>query len=303
MPEDFLRAWHLSLNFHLGSDSKKRLDNLLKFFKAEVESEERINLAMIDFGLKDESSYKNGSKLNKGKMCTTASLLSTSATVEKLCVFCKGKHESTKCFEAQRMSYSEKIKILKDNGCCFKCLEAAHRLGKSRCFVKCIICNKVHYAIMCTESNKHVTKRTSNNSEKQIKEQNKAINLASISKSSQILLQTVKVKIKSLVPLRQQLLSHAFFGGETINEELHNVYKTEQGSLDGNYYCNFDAVDKDIICNDVPSVSYGPWTDELKSMNIQMFDLEDNLGTIDVLIGADVAGRLFTGKRRVISSG
>ncbi|GBN37214.1 hypothetical protein AVEN_67585-1 [Araneus ventricosus] len=34
-----------------------------------------------------------------------------------------------------------------------------------------------------------------------------------------------------------------------------------------------------------------------------MFDIEDNLGPIDVLIGADVAGGLFTGKRRVLSSG
>ncbi|GBM18019.1 hypothetical protein AVEN_238408-1 [Araneus ventricosus] len=34
-----------------------------------------------------------------------------------------------------------------------------------------------------------------------------------------------------------------------------------------------------------------------------MLDIEDNLGPIDVLIGADVAGRLFTGKRRVLSSG
>ncbi|GBL54168.1 hypothetical protein AVEN_92-1, partial [Araneus ventricosus] len=332
MPEDFLRAWQRSSNFDLGSDSKKRLDSLLKFLKTEVESEERINLAMTGFGLKDDSSYKNGNNLNKDKMCTAASLLSTSVTAEKLCVFCSGKHGSTNCFKAQKMPYSEKLKILKDKGCCFKCLKAGHRVGKCRCFVKCLICNKMHYAIMCTESNKHVTKPTSNNSEKEIKEQNKSVNMASISNTPQVLLQTLKVKIKGkncsltvramydsgsqksyirkeiasvlgLAPLRQQLLSHALFGGERINEELHNVYKIELGSLDGNFNCNFDVVDQDIICNDVPSVSYGPWIDELKSMNIQMFDIEDNLGPIDVLIGADVAGRLFTGKRRVLSSG
>ncbi|GBN10837.1 hypothetical protein AVEN_132555-1 [Araneus ventricosus] len=94
MPEDFLRAWQRSFNFHLGSDSKKRLNSLLKFNKTEVESEERINLAMTGFGLKDETAYKNGSKINKDKMCTEASLLRTFATVEKLCVFCNIKHES-----------------------------------------------------------------------------------------------------------------------------------------------------------------------------------------------------------------
>ncbi|GBN46179.1 hypothetical protein AVEN_237441-1 [Araneus ventricosus] len=109
--------------------------------------------------------------------------------------------------------------------------------------------------------------------------------------------------VLGLAPLWQKLLFHALFGGERINKELHNVYKIELGSLDGNFNCNFDVVDQDIICNDVPFVSYGPWIDELKSMNIQMFDIKDNLGPIDVLIGADVAGRLFTGKRRVLSSG
>ncbi|GBM13284.1 hypothetical protein AVEN_226272-1 [Araneus ventricosus] len=99
MLEDFLE---------LGRDSKKRLDSLLKFLKIEVGSEERINLAMTGFGLKDDSSYKNGSKLNKDKMCTAASLLSISVTAEKLCVFCSGKHESTNCFKAQKMPCSEK---------------------------------------------------------------------------------------------------------------------------------------------------------------------------------------------------
>ncbi|GBN02407.1 hypothetical protein AVEN_19019-1 [Araneus ventricosus] len=103
MSEDFLRAWDRSLNFHLGSDSKKGLDSLLKFLKTEVEPEERISLAMTGFGLKDETSYKNGGKLNKGEMCTAASLLNTAATVKKLSVFCNGKHESKNCFKAQKM--------------------------------------------------------------------------------------------------------------------------------------------------------------------------------------------------------
>ncbi|GBM18020.1 hypothetical protein AVEN_238409-1 [Araneus ventricosus] len=199
MPEDFLKAWQRRSNFDLGSDSKKRLDSLLKFLKIKVESEERINLAMTGFGLKDDSSYKNGSKLNKDKMCTAASLLSTSVTAEKLCVFCSGKQESKNCFKVQKMSYSEKLKILKDKGYCFKCLKASHRVRKCRCFVKCIICNNMHYAIMCTESskNKNVNKSTSNKSENEIKEQNQSVNLASISYSPQVLLQTLVVKIKS----------------------------------------------------------------------------------------------------------
>ncbi|GFR07031.1 integrase catalytic domain-containing protein [Trichonephila clavata] len=138
------------------------------------------------------------------------------------------------------MSYNEKLKVLKDKGYCFKYLKAGHRVRKCRCFVKCLICNKMYYAVMCTESNKNVNKPTSNNLEKEVKEQDKSLNLASISNTPHVLLQTLKVKIKGencslivramydsgsqksyirkemvsalgLAPLRQQHLSHALF--------------------------------------------------------------------------------------------
>ncbi|GFT71137.1 hypothetical protein TNCV_3001541 [Trichonephila clavipes] len=70
---------------------------------------------------------------------------------------------------------------------------------------------------------------------------------------------------------------------------IHNVYKFELGSLDGSFNCNFGVVDQDIICNDVPSVSYGPWIKELQFMGIQMFDKENNSRPIDILVVADVA--------------
>ncbi|GFR00879.1 integrase catalytic domain-containing protein [Trichonephila clavata] len=111
------------------------------------------------------------------------------------------------------------------------------------------------------------------------------------------------VSALGLAPLRQQHLSFALFGGERIKEKFHNVYKIELRSLDESFNCNFDVVDQDIICNDVPSVSCGSWIKELQSINIQMFDIENNSGPINILVGADVAGRLFTGKRRVLSSG
>ncbi|GFT30837.1 uncharacterized protein TNCV_1682331 [Trichonephila clavipes] len=65
MPEDLLIAFQRGLNFDFGDDSKKRLDALLKFLKTEVELEERINLAIAGFDLRDATSYKSGSKLKK----------------------------------------------------------------------------------------------------------------------------------------------------------------------------------------------------------------------------------------------
>ena len=105
-----------------------------------------------------------------------------------------------------------------------------------------------------------------------------------------------------LVPLRQQLLSHALFGGERINEKFYKMHKTELESLDVSFYCNFHVVDQDVICNDIPSVSYEPLIEKLQSMKVEMFGIENNSGPIDILVGSDVAIRLFTEKKRVLSS-
>ncbi|GFT84229.1 integrase catalytic domain-containing protein [Trichonephila clavipes] len=151
---------------------------------------------MTGFDLTDATSYKRESKLKKDKIFSSASLLTPSVGAEKFCVFCSRKHEPTNCFKAQKMSYNKKLKVLKDKGYCFKCLKAGHRVGKCRCFVKCLICNKMHYAVMYAESNKNVNKPTSNNLEKEVKEQDKSLSLASISNGPQVLQQTLKVKIR-----------------------------------------------------------------------------------------------------------
>ncbi|KFM74973.1 hypothetical protein X975_20034, partial [Stegodyphus mimosarum] len=38
-------------------------------------------------------------------------------------------------------------------------------------------------------------------------------------------------------------------------------------------------------------------------MNIPFYDTEDSSGPVDLLIGADVDGRLLTERKRVLSSG
>ena len=63
-------------------------------------------------------------------------------------------------------------------------------------FLKCMICNNMHYAFMCIESNKNVNKSTSNNFEKEVKKQDNSLNLLSISNLPQVLLHTLEVKIK-----------------------------------------------------------------------------------------------------------
>ena len=60
------------------------------------------------------------------------------------------------------------------------------------------------------------------------------------------------------------------------------------------------------ICADIPKIKKAPWFDELKSKNISLTDFESSMSNtnepIDVLIGADVAGKLFTGKKHDLPS-
>ncbi|XP_035226052.1 uncharacterized protein LOC118198471 [Stegodyphus dumicola] len=335
LPEDFLRAYQRSANVDHGPDPKCRLDSLLKFLKSEVESEERISLAMAGFGLKNEVTCGIKSiQIVHDRPSTPASLLSADSPAKK-CVFCCGKHDSFNCFKAQKMPFSERQKLLKDKGHCFSCLKAGHCANKCRSSVKCAIFHKNHSVIMCLELLKNKTnvkKPMLNSNEKETGKEESSVNLSSISNTPQVLLQTLKVKIignnctlcvralydtgsqKSylrkdlistlgLIPSRQQILSHALFGGKRTPENVYSVYTIKLKSLDDNFTCTFDIYAQDTICHVVPSALNGSWIKELQSMNIPFYDTEDSSGPVDLLIGADVAGRLFTDRKIVLSSG
>ncbi|GFV26043.1 uncharacterized protein TNCV_2694091 [Trichonephila clavipes] len=104
--EDFLKAWNHHSTSYVSVDAKERLSNLMQFIKAEVEGEERINLAMSGFGLNEPKS----TQCYKKKQCqqnptfynsipTAANLLTTASTTAVFkCIFCDGKHKSSECF-------------------------------------------------------------------------------------------------------------------------------------------------------------------------------------------------------------
>ncbi|XP_035230013.1 uncharacterized protein LOC118201973 [Stegodyphus dumicola] len=67
------------------------------------------------------------------------------------------------------------------------------------------------------------------------------------------------------------------------------------------YHCNFKALSQDIICGSIPPVANGEWIQELKENNISVCD--DSNGPIEILIGADIAGKLMTGGFKLLTSG
>ena len=60
-------------------------------------------------------------------------------------------------------------------------------------------------------------------------------------------------------------------------------------------------MDQSVICGEIQPIGSGPWIDELRKRNIKLTDVGQTVETIEVLLGADVAGRLLTGRREVLS--
>ncbi|GBM50885.1 hypothetical protein AVEN_178150-1 [Araneus ventricosus] len=94
---------------------------------------------------------------------------------------------------------------------------------------------------------------------------------------------------------RQETIKHSLFGGVSTRECKHNCYRIKLKQLNGNFTCNFEVLDQAVICENVPPVSEGLWLDELKDLGVILTDTNVSSESIQVLIGADIMGRLLTG--------
>ncbi|XP_054287608.1 uncharacterized protein LOC129003337 [Macrosteles quadrilineatus] len=336
LPEELLRAWQRHSGYEVDAELKDRLDGLMKFLQKEVANEERITLAASGF---ENSKRPNlQPKVSKStvfrpkpsyarhtEMMPTAAGLVNPTKSDKLntkdvkCMFCGSNHLAENCKDS-KLTVDEKVKIVGKNGCCFTCLKYGHRSAQCKVRVKCPICGKRHTAVMCRAS----AAEGSSLSEQPGKESSLANNV-----HTEVFLQTFLVKIRNqnrertaraLIDtgsqrsyilkntakefgydiVRKEKLAHALFGGTSTETIEHACYKVRLSDLNNSYACNFDVLDQDIICNDVTTVKPGPWSIELGTLGISV---KDGDGPIEVLIGADVAGKLYTEKRYLLSNG
>lgn len=93
------------------------------------------------------------------------------------------------------------------------------------------------------------------------------------------------------------------FGGAKSKPQSHKGYRIAIQSLDNSYSCNFVALNQDVICQNVPSATKGPWLQELQENGINLTDVDNEDKSVAVLIGADVAGKLLTGRRKELKCG
>jgi len=105
------------------------------------------------------------------------------------------------------------------------------------------------------------------------------------------------------VSLDKLEIAHLLFGGIKSKGETRNMFKIYIKNLDGSYACNFSTIEQDVICGSISSIKRDKWIDELRTKNINLSDIGNTSGPIDILIGADVAGKLITGKKYDLKNG
>lgn len=321
---------------------EQRLKNLMRFLRSEVENEQRIALAVEGFGLQEHNSSVKSTGVIKPKnlqdkssnLPTAMGLVNSDGAIAAICVFCMGSHNSDACYKAQRMSYSQKRDLLSGKKACFRCLKPGHTSKKCRGRMRCMVCTRMHVSLMCPDLpvNKDVPKlpdkrnRTNNNQEGH---EDPVKNQALANQTGMhVFLQTLRVTIHGpqsvktvralidtgsqrsyvltdtatqlgLQSKRQEKMVHCLFGGaeQTSSHQCYDVTISN-----GQYLYNFEVLSQPIICGNVVPVFYGPWVEQMNTLDLKISDF-GSPGHIELLLGADVVGRLYTGGCRELPCG
>ena len=334
LPE-VLRTWQRSSMSEAGkmAEADARLSTLMKFLQAEVQNEERVSMAMQGFFLLTKEEKVPKTKLRsepKKEVATAAGLLSTNASKPVKCIFCGALHDSCECDSARKMTVERKRAIAKENKCYYNCLKMGHTYNRCRSNVKCAWFGKKHVLIMCAEMHKPIeAEKTEEPCKTKASSEH---NLYSVQDAPTVYLQTLLVKEfsadlevtdravidtgsqRSYVTdalarrlgyqhVATQEITHSLFGDSKTASPVHSIFQLRLKSLDDEYACNFKATNQDVICGDVSCIKSAPWLDSLKEKNIVLTDVASNGKNIDILIGADVAEKLFIGARHALTNG
>ncbi|UYV72472.1 hypothetical protein LAZ67_9003283 [Cordylochernes scorpioides] len=239
----------------------------------------------------------------------------------KNCAFCERDHESTKCEFAENLTLEDKLGKLKKKGACFRCLKYGNLSKFCKVKTSCTSCGELrHSRIMCPRKNQNATPARGMMRDETLtnlttpvvllltlrvtirgkcKERMGRILIDTGSQRSYVLQDTAEEM--GYECSKKESLRHSLFGGSNTELYEHGVYDIRLSNLDGSYGCNFEALSQDVICDSVPRVHQGKWMQDLSAHDIELTDL--HRGPLEILIGADIAGKLLTGEHRRLPSG
>ncbi|GFU17285.1 uncharacterized protein NPIL_381231 [Nephila pilipes] len=104
-------------------------------------------------------------------------------------------------------------------------------------------------------------------------------------------------------PLRTETVTHALFRGDETEPKSHKVFVIEVSNLKRGFSSGFEAFSEKKICCFFPRIENDEILNELKRRKIVFADFFLEETEINLLIGADVIGKLLTGNTVVLECG
>ncbi|KAF5282887.1 hypothetical protein FQR65_LT14190 [Abscondita terminalis] len=201
----------------------------------------------------------------------------------KRCQFCEDFHSSEDCPKVRTWTLDEKKERIKRKGCCFLCLRFSHLSRMCRFYLICTICKGRHFAIMYPKTEKVQSESKIEEKENPPMKENNLYN----TNYSQVFLQVLVVRLYNENDSRNVRLLIDTGSQRNITKRMAKEMQ-------------YKPVGEEEIIFVIDS-GPGPWFDELQSLGIQVTDCND--GSIDLLVGADIAGKLYTGERHELKCG
>ncbi|GBN30474.1 hypothetical protein AVEN_42034-1 [Araneus ventricosus] len=337
LPENVLRAWERSRISESTEDatSQRSLEKLMCFLRHEVESEEMIRLAREGFG-KDRGSgaiRKDCQKSVHKDKPTAATLISSTTGAKLNCIFCDRPHLSQDCQRLSDMSYEDRKSQVIRKRCCLVCLKVGHLAKRCHSSVRCLICKRRHYPLLCPdlrkekESNLSSKDRTADNEQRSTETL-----LTNLPSEHEIYLKTIMIRLRNrdkevcvrallddgsqrsyiernlaaelfLSPSGREIFSQGLFGGGISPASEHKSYMVNVESLNRKYSTPLSLLEQQKICSTLPRIHDRKLLSELASRGIKLTDVGRDSPPIRVLLGADILGSILTGRIEVLSSG
>ncbi|GFW21462.1 uncharacterized protein TNCV_1532851 [Trichonephila clavipes] len=115
--------------------------------------------------------------------------------------------------------------------------------------------------------------------------------------------ENVITHLKAL-PLRSETVIHMHsLGGSETKPKKHDIFPVEVSNLNKTYTCSFEALSEKMICGYILKIEDKQVLNELKRKKIKFTDSFRRETEINLLISADVLGKLLTGNSVELESG
>ncbi|GFQ75488.1 integrase catalytic domain-containing protein [Trichonephila clavata] len=257
---------------------------------------------------------------------TAATLISSTTGAKLNCIFCDRPHLSQDCQKLFDMSYEDRKAQVIRKRCCLVCLKVGHLAKRCHSSVRCLICKRRHYPLLCPdlrkgkESNFSPKDRTADNEQRSTETL-----LTNLPSEHEIYLKTIMIRLRNrdkevcarallddgsqrsyieknlaaelfLSPSGREIFSQGLFGGGISPASEHKRYMVNVESLNRKYSTPLSLLEQQKICSTLPRIHDRKLLSELSSRGIKLTDVGRDSPPIRVLLGADILGSILTGR-------